>query len=115
MVRLRKNRALARTPRRSVVPAVDRVGRVAREAGVLQVAAAVGVPHPVEPGETPPNPDDDGVLCTMDAKICPDGSPIGRSDPDCEFNPCPAGGDYAETDDTEPDSDGPDSDDDDEL
>jgi hypothetical protein len=51
----------------------------------------------------------------MDAKICPDGSAIGRSGPDCEFNPCPAGGDYAETDDTEPNSDGPDSDDDDEL
>lgn len=29
------------------------------------------------------------VLCTMDAKICPDGSAVGRSWPNCEFAPCP--------------------------
>ena len=27
--------------------------------------------------------------CTMDAKICPDGSSVGRSGPNCEFAPCP--------------------------
>ena len=27
--------------------------------------------------------------CTMDAKICPDGSAVGRSGPDCAFKPCP--------------------------
>lgn len=27
--------------------------------------------------------------CTMEAKICPDGTAIGRSGPDCEFTPCP--------------------------
>lgn len=31
----------------------------------------------------------DGVACTMDAKICPDGSSVGRIPPDCEFAPCP--------------------------
>ncbi|MFH1095063.1 MAG: hypothetical protein V1728_02500 [Candidatus Micrarchaeota archaeon] len=25
----------------------------------------------------------------MDAKICPDGSAVGRQGPDCEFAPCP--------------------------
>jgi hypothetical protein len=27
--------------------------------------------------------------CTMEAKICPDGSAVGRSGPSCEFSPCP--------------------------
>lgn len=27
--------------------------------------------------------------CTMEAKICPDGSGVGRSGPNCEFAPCP--------------------------
>ncbi|MCU0679170.1 MAG: DUF333 domain-containing protein [Planctomycetes bacterium] len=29
------------------------------------------------------------VACTMDAKLCPDGSAVGRVAPDCEFAPCP--------------------------
>lgn len=29
------------------------------------------------------------VACTMEAKICPDGSAVGRSGPKCEFTPCP--------------------------
>lgn len=31
------------------------------------------------------------VACTMDAKICPDGSAVGRVGPRCEFAPCPSG------------------------
>lgn len=27
--------------------------------------------------------------CTMDARICPDGSAVGRTGPNCEFAPCP--------------------------
>jgi hypothetical protein len=27
--------------------------------------------------------------CTMEAKICPDGSAVGRTGPNCEFPPCP--------------------------
>lgn len=34
----------------------------------------------------------DGVACTMEAKICPDGSAVGRMPPSCEFAPCPAAG-----------------------
>lgn len=30
-----------------------------------------------------------GVACTMEAKICPDGSAVGRTGPKCEFSPCP--------------------------
>lgn len=27
--------------------------------------------------------------CTEEAKICPDGSAVGRAGPRCEFSPCP--------------------------
>ncbi|HBB04739.1 TPA: hypothetical protein DCZ39_07795 [Patescibacteria group bacterium] len=27
--------------------------------------------------------------CTEEAKICPDGSAVGRAGPNCEFSPCP--------------------------
>lgn len=30
--------------------------------------------------------------CTMEAKLCPDGSTVGRSGPNCEFATCPTGG-----------------------
>ena len=29
------------------------------------------------------------VACTEEAKICPDGSVVGRVGPKCEFSPCP--------------------------
>lgn len=29
------------------------------------------------------------VACTMEAKLCPDGSSVGRFGPKCEFAPCP--------------------------
>jgi len=29
------------------------------------------------------------VACTMEAKICPDGSTVGRTGPTCEFTQCP--------------------------
>lgn len=30
-----------------------------------------------------------GVVCTMEAKLCPDGSYVGRTGPNCEFSACP--------------------------
>ncbi len=30
-----------------------------------------------------------GISCTMEAKLCPDGSAVGRVPPDCEYAPCP--------------------------
>lgn len=32
---------------------------------------------------------DDLVACTLEAKICPDGSAVGRTGPNCEFAACP--------------------------
>ncbi len=31
------------------------------------------------------------VACTMEAKLCPDGSSVGRTGPNCEFAQCPGG------------------------
>lgn len=35
------------------------------------------------------NPDTE-VACTLDAKVCPDGTLVGRVGPNCEFAPCPS-------------------------
>lgn len=44
---------------------------------------------PAEPTPLPPS-SDDMLVCTMDAKICPDGSAVGRQGPRCEFAACPS-------------------------
>lgn len=36
-----------------------------------------------------PEPTQSQVACTMDAYICPDGTTVGRSGPNCEFQACP--------------------------
>lgn len=40
-----------------------------------------------------PQPTEEPTACTMDAKICPDGSSVGRVAPSCEFEACPGEGD----------------------
>lgn len=42
---------------------------------------------PKQPADKPTTPEP--VFCTMDAKLCPDGSYVGRTGPNCEFTPCP--------------------------
>jgi hypothetical protein len=34
----------------------------------------------------------DRTACTLEAKLCPDGSSVGRTGPDCRFAPCPDAG-----------------------
>lgn len=52
----------------------------------LLALAAFFYPH----SAAAPKPGESGaVACTMDAKICPDGSAVGRSGPNCEFAACP--------------------------
>ncbi|MFA5831605.1 MAG: Hint domain-containing protein [Candidatus Paceibacterota bacterium] len=41
---------------------------------------------------SPVDPIDGGIACTMEAKICPDGSSVGRTGPNCEFEKCPSSG-----------------------
>ena len=56
------------------------------ELGLLALLTVLGIalfltPSAVsQPGE---------VACTMEAKLCPDGSYVGRSGPKCEFAACP--------------------------
>lgn len=34
---------------------------------------------------------EEAVACTMEVKVCPDGSSVGRTGPKCEFAACPTG------------------------
>lgn len=45
-------------------------------------------PVPVTDNQISP-PNTGAVACTMEAKICPDGSAVGRQGPNCEFAKCP--------------------------
>ena len=46
-------------------------------------------PDMCRPSATPP-PDGGGIVCTQDAKLCPDGKTyVGRQGPKCEFAACP--------------------------
>ncbi|PCC69560.1 hypothetical protein SAMN02745121_06367 [Nannocystis exedens] len=47
------------------------------------VGACAGKSNP--PAENPDGP----KACTKEAKVCPDGSTVGRIGPNCEFAPCP--------------------------
>jgi hypothetical protein len=49
-------------------------------------------------GTLPSTPDNGGgVVCTMEAKLCPDGSYVGRTGPHCEFAACPTATSAAST------------------
>ena len=37
------------------------------------------------------------IACTQEARVCPDGSAVGRTGPDCEFAACPATSTIANT------------------
>lgn len=63
----------------------------------MQTEPAVPDRMPPDRGDTMPGEGQQGsqmspeveVACTMEAKICPDGSSVGRMPPNCEFAPCP--------------------------
>lgn len=40
-------------------------------------------------GTASPSPAATQKACTLEAKLCPDGSSVGRTGPNCEFAPCP--------------------------
>src|SRR5687767_15367306 len=59
---------------------------------IVPIAAAlllIGFGCADPPRQTSPPPERP-VACTDDAKICPDGSAVGRVGPNCEFAPCPS-------------------------
>lgn len=41
------------------------------------------------PATAPTAETPEGQMCTMEAKLCSDGSYVGRTGPNCEFAPCP--------------------------
>ena len=43
----------------------------------------------VTPTVTPMNTNVNDIVCTQEAKQCPDGSYVGRTGSNCEFTPCP--------------------------
>jgi len=47
--------------------------------------------NPINPPEDTGNtgPQDSKTACTQEAKLCPDGSSVGRTGQSCEFAPCP--------------------------
>jgi len=47
------------------------------------------IPTPISVSPTA-KPETAPIVCTMDAKICPDGSGVGRVGPDCQFAKCPS-------------------------
>lgn len=57
---------------------------------VAGVAATVVGPSPAAVPPVPAAPSEESVMCTMDAQLCPDGSYVGRTGPNCEFV-CPVG------------------------
>jgi hypothetical protein len=54
---------------------------------VLVFAGAIGV---VVWRKNIPQPDLGKKACTLEAKVCPDGTSVGRSGPNCEFVVCPS-------------------------
>ena len=50
----------------------------------LVIAVIIGISFWFCPKEKIEN-----VACTMEAKLCPDGSAVGRTGPNCEFTECP--------------------------
>ncbi len=58
---------------------------------IVLVAGGVLIFGMGKKAEAPVKPSDDNaqVVCTMEAKLCPDGSHVGRSGPNCEFKACP--------------------------
>ncbi len=58
---------------------------------VLALAGGVVVYNQNKGSSVPNNPDGTGgVVCTMEAKMCPDGvTYVGRTGPHCEFAACP--------------------------
>ncbi len=63
---------------------------VATIAGILSVIIAVGAYLVVANfWNFWPYAAQEYIACTMEAKICPDGTGVGRTGPNCEFAPCP--------------------------
>lgn len=71
--------AHSRNDRRTIHPAADYSGGEGSSGGNSGI-------HSNQP--SPPNQPEPRA-CSMEAKLCPDGSYVSRTGPNCEFAPCP--------------------------
>ena len=55
---------------------------------VFILGALMYIYNPVPAEYKNPN-EKEPTACTMEARLCPDGSYVGRTGPNCEFTPCP--------------------------
>lgn len=56
---------------------------------ILVIAAGLIIFLPKTIPATPPPPITKPRACTTDAKLCPNGSYVSRTGPNCEFAKCP--------------------------
>jgi len=56
----------------------------------MQLQKELDQPFMRESTEPPKSIAPKGTMCTMEVRECPDGSYVGRSGPNCEFESCPA-------------------------
>lgn len=88
------------TTEAKICPDGSGVGRTGPNCEFAECPGATGPGSETPPGETPPGEVGDtppggappAKACTREAKMCPDGSAVGRTGPNCEFAPCPGGG-----------------------
>ena len=66
--------------------------------GIALVSVAAVYLMPETSSDTPDS--EEPTFCTADAMLCPDGTWVGRTGPNCEFAPCPQG--EEEPDEAEP-------------
>ncbi len=52
---------------------------------ISSILLVLGIAYFLITHDSTPEP----IACAMDAKVCPDGSVVGRVAPDCEFEACP--------------------------
>lgn len=64
---------------------------VAVPAGQGQQGFRAPSPYPAYPVPQQQPGQPGRIACTMEAKMCPDGSYVSRTGPNCEFTPCPGG------------------------
>ncbi len=53
---------------------------------IIAIALFFGIGYLVQQSLNKPKP----VACTLEAKVCSDGSSVGRTGPNCDFAPCPS-------------------------
>lgn len=68
--------------------------------GLVVLALAGGTYYLGVKGTLLPKTANTPKACTEEAKICPDGSSVGRTGPNCEFSPCPSGTSSKSSDET---------------